>query len=90
MLNITSENIILNLVSALVNMKYKKLGNIVSFSCLYQNPNKFALIVSLIASVISIVSLIALLIYFFNCNVKLIVSLFPMLFQYLAISTVRL
>jgi hypothetical protein len=56
-LNITSENIILNSGLALINMKYKKLGNIVSFSCLYHHPNKFALIVSLIASVISIVSL---------------------------------
>jgi hypothetical protein len=63
MLNITSENIISNLGLALINMKYKKLDNIVSFSCLYHHPNKIALIVSLIASVISNVSLIALLIF---------------------------
>jgi hypothetical protein len=63
MINITSENIISNLGLALINMKYKKLDNIVSFSCLYHHPNKIALIVSLIASVISNVSLIALLIF---------------------------
>jgi hypothetical protein len=85
MLDITSENIILNLGLAWINMKYKKLGNIVYFSCLYHHLNKFALIVSLIASVISFVSLFALLNYlFFNCNVNLIVSLFPMFFQFLA------
>jgi hypothetical protein len=66
MLNFTSKNIILNSGLALINMKYKKLGNIVSFPCLYHHPNKFALIASLIASVISIVSLIALLIYLFS------------------------
>jgi hypothetical protein len=63
MINITPENIISNLGLALINMKYKKLDSIVSFSCLYHHPNKSALIVSLIASVISNVSLIALLIY---------------------------
>jgi hypothetical protein len=44
----------------------KKLGNKVSFSSLYHHPNKIALIVSLITIDISIVSLIALLIYLFS------------------------
>jgi hypothetical protein len=44
----------------------EKLANKVSFSCLYHHPNKIALIVSLIASVIPIVSLITLLIYLFS------------------------
>jgi hypothetical protein len=66
MLNIASKNIISNSGLALINMKYKKLGNIVSFSCLYHHPNKIVLIASLIAGVISIVSLITLLIYLFS------------------------
>jgi hypothetical protein len=56
LLNITSKKIISNLGLALNNMIYGKLGNKVSFSCLYLHPNKIALIISLIASVISIVS----------------------------------
>jgi hypothetical protein len=67
MLHIASKNIISNSGLALINMKYKKLGNIVSFSCLlYHHPNKIVLIASLIAGVISIVSLITLLIYLFS------------------------
>jgi hypothetical protein len=61
MLNITSENIISNSGLALINMNIKNLGNIVSFSCLYHHHNKIALIVSLIANVISIVSLFPML-----------------------------
>jgi hypothetical protein len=64
MLIITSKNIISISGLSLINMKYgKKLGNKVSFSCLYHHPNKISLIVSLTASVISIGFLIAILIY---------------------------